>query len=62
MNHHQKGSQKRKGTSVASGMQWVAPECTVCFGMHLYTEMGLPVPGEVSGYKLRSLVKYCTQN
>lgn len=34
----------------------------VCFGMHLYTETGLKVPGEVLGYKSRSLVKYCGHN
>lgn len=40
MNHHQKGSQKRKGMSVANvSIEW--HQNAVCFGMHLYTETGL---------------------
>lgn len=31
----------------------------VCFGMRLYTETGLKVPGEVSAYKFRSIVRCC---
>lgn len=44
---------------MAHGKQCVA-QGAVCFGMRLYTETGLKVPGEVSAYKCRCIVRYCT--
>lgn len=45
---------------MAHGQQCVA-QGAVCFGMRLYTETGLKVPGEVSAYKFRSIVRYCAR-
>lgn len=43
---------------MAHGKQCMA-QGAVCFGMRLYTETGLKVPGEVSAYKFRSIVRCC---